>query len=240
MKQRILIIDDDARHRNLLANLFETNGFDTLEAANAIEMQKQRERFHCDLLLLDINMPGEDGVSICYRLRDGGDMTPIMFLTGRDHVNDRVLGLNFGADDYLVKPFESIELIARVRVILRRVAKESLKVQETNFVDVQFGDFKLNTSSHSLLRNERIIAISFDEFKLLQILTSTPGITKSRSQLAFQIKGIAQDNEQRYIDKLVSRLRIRLKDDSSQIEYIQTVRGVGYVFKNAFPNQILL
>ena len=238
MKQRILIIDDDHRHRNLLTNYFATQGFDTLMAADAIEMKKQLERFRCDLLVLDINLPGEDGISICQRLRTEGDTTPIVFLTGRDNVFDRILGLEYGADDYLAKPFEPLELVARVRAILRRVSNESLNVHDTKPVKVQFGPFMLDMPSRSLLCNGHIVSLSFDEFELLKILVSTPGKPKTRNQLANQIKGADQNIDQRYIDMLVSRLRKRLKDDLSQSQYIQTVRGIGYVFKNALPNQL--
>ena len=160
MRQRILIIDDDHRHRNLLASYFETQGFDTLLAADAIEMKKQRERSHCDLLVLDIEMPGEDGISICRRLRAEGDKTPILFLTGRANGLDRVLGLELGADDYLAKPFEPLELVARVRAILRRVEDDSIKVHDTLLMKIQFGAFVLDIASRSLLCDGHIVSLS--------------------------------------------------------------------------------
>ena len=237
MIQRILIIDDDHRHRNLLANYLATQGFDTLMAADAIEMKKQRERFRCDLMVLDINMPGEDGIAICQRLRAEGDTIPIVFLTARDHVFDRILGLEFGADDYLAKPFEPLELVAHVRAIFRRVSGESLNVHDTKLVKIQFGDFTLDILSRSLMCDGQIVTLSFDEFELLKVLAITPGKPISRNQLAIHIKGVDQHIDQRYIDMLVSRLRKRIKDDSSQPKYIQTVRGTGYVLTNAFPHQ---
>ena len=237
MKQRILIVDDDPRHRNLLVNLFENHDFDTLPAADAIEMQKQRQRFHCDLLVLDINMPGEDGYAICARLRNEGDMTPILFLTGRDQANDRIHGLNLGADDYLAKPFESLELIARVRAILRRVDRESLKAYQTTLVKAQFGDFILDSATRTLLCKGCPVMLSYDEFELLKILVSSASKPVSRNQLAVKIKGVDQKIDQRYLDQLVSRLRKRLNDDFSQAQYIQTVRGFGYVFKNAILDE---
>jgi len=237
MKQRILIIDDDHRHRNLLANYLETHGFDTLMAADAIEMKKQRERFRCDLLVLDIEMPGEDGISICRRLRTEGDKTPILFLTGKGNALDRVLGLELGADDYLAKPFEPLELVARVRAILRRVSDGSVKVHDTLLMKVQFGTFLLDIASRSLLCDGHIVSLTFDEFELLMILACRPGQPITRVKLANQLNKDDQHIEQRYIDVLVSRLRKQLKDDSSPHQYIQTVRGVGYVFKNAIVHQ---
>ncbi len=238
MKQRILVIDDDHRHRNLVANYLTSQGFDALMAADYIEMQKQLERFHCDLLVLDINMAGEDGLIICQKLRAEGDMTPIIFLTGRDHFTDRVLGLECGADDYLAKPFEPTELVARVKAILRRFSDQNLNVQETTLEKVQFGVFILDILSRSLLCKGDIVSLSYDEFEILKILASTPGKPKSRNQIAIQMKGVDQQIDQRYIDMTVSRLRKRLKVDSFQPDYIQTVRGVGYVFQNAFPEQL--
>ncbi|MEI7995652.1 MAG: response regulator [Methylococcaceae bacterium] len=169
MKQRILIIDDDRRHRVLLANYLETHGFDTLMAEDAIEMKKQLERFHFDLLVLDIEMPGEDGISICRRLRAEGDKTPILFLTGRSNTLDRVLGLELGADDYLAKPFEPLELVARVRAILRRVSDDSVKVHDTLLMKVEFGTFVLDIASRSLLCDGHIVSLTFDEFELLSV-----------------------------------------------------------------------
>ncbi len=237
MKQRILIIDDDHRHRNLLATYLEMQGFDTLLASDAIEMKKQRERFHCDLLVLDVNMPGEDGISICRRLRAEGDKTPIVILTARNEVVDRILGLEYGSDDYLAKPFDSRELVARIRSVLRRLPDEPLNASEVNPVKLQFGAFVLDVSSRSLLCNEQSVALSFDEFELLKILASSPGQPLSRHQLANQIRSRGQQIDQRNIDMLVSRLRKRLKVGSSEHQYIQSVRGIGYVFMNASLDQ---
>ena len=238
MNKRILIIDDDYRHCNLLANYFETHGFDTLMAANATEMKKQRERFRCDLLVLDINLPGEDGLSICQRLRAEGDRIPILFLTGRDHVFDRIIGLEQGADDYLAKPFEPLELVARVKAILRRTPVDSLKAQAIKAEKVQFGPYLLDMASDKLWCDGHVLPISLPEFNILRMLAMNPGEPKSRNQLANHIKGDDQQADERYIDLLVSRLRKRLNDDSVSPQYIHTVRNLGYVLKNATPIQL--
>lgn len=230
MKQRILIIDDDSRHRNLLANYFEMQGFDTLLAADAIEMKKQRERFHCDLLVLDVNMPGEDGFSICKRLRAAGDKVPIVIVTANNEIVDRILGLEYGSDDYLAKPFDPRELVARINAVLRRIPDNSLNTYGVNSGQLQFGPFVLDMSSRILLCNGQAVALSFDEFELLKILTLTPGKILSRHQLANQIRQGNQKIDQRNIDMLVSRVRKRLMDGSSSHQYIQSVRGIGYVF----------
>ncbi|MEY3758804.1 MAG: DNA-binding response regulator [Pseudomonadota bacterium] len=237
MRQRILIIDDDCRHRNLLASYFESQGFDTLLAADAIEMKKQRERYHCDLLVLDVNMPGEDGISICKRLRASGDKIPIVIVTARNEVVDKILGLEYGSDDYLAKPFDPRELVARIRAVLRRIPDNYLNAYQATPETFQFGAFVLDVSSRSLFCNEQLVALSFDEFELLKILVSTPGQPLSRHQIANQIRSGGQQLDQRNIDMLVSRLRKRLMDGSSQCQYIQSVRGVGYVFMNPALDQ---
>jgi two-component system phosphate regulon response regulator OmpR len=237
MKQRILIIDDDTRHRNLLANYIETQGFDTLLAANAIEMKKQRERFHCDLLILDINMPGEDGISICQRLRTIGDKTPIILLTSRNNIADKILGLEYGADDYITKPFDPTELLARVRSVLRRSLDKPMINYQEQPNQFQFGTFVLDISSRQLWCNNQRVSLSFDEFELLKILVNSPELPITRLQIALQIRSGNQENEQRNIDMLVSRLRKRLIDHSTTHQYIQTVRGIGYVFRNMSLDQ---
>lgn len=234
MGQRILIVDDDARLRNLVSCYLEKQGFEALVAADAIDMAKQRERFHCDLLVLDVNMPGEDGLSICQRLRAEGDRTPIIMLTARNETVDRIIGLEFGADDYLVKPFDPRELVARILAMLRRMPDVMLNAHEAKPLQLQFGPFLLDGQTRRLSCNGEPVALSSDEFALLMLLASTPGKPLSRNQLAIRIKGKGdQKSDQRNIDMLVSRLRKRLEDDPSQPCYIQTVRGIGYAFSSA-------
>ena len=238
MTTKILIIDDDQHYRNLMANYFETQGFDTLLATDAIEMKKQRERFHCDLLVLDVNIPGEDGLSICRRLRAEGDNTPIVIVTARNEVVDRILGLEYGSDEYIAKPFDPRELIARIRAVLRRTQDNSLIAYQATPVKLQFGSFVLDMSSRILLCNGEAVSLSFDEFELLKILASTPGKSISRNHIANQIRSGGQKIDQRNIDMLVSRLRKRLMGGSSEHQYIQSVRGIGYVFMNASLDQV--
>jgi two-component system phosphate regulon response regulator OmpR len=233
MKNRILIVDDDAVTRNFLSNQLEKHGFETLEAANSTEMQKQRERFQCHLLLLDVIMQGENGLSICQRLRTEGDKIPIIILSGRDETIDRVIGLEFGADDYITKPVAPRELIARVRAVLRRAPDQILNAYDTKPIKFKFGPFVLDGVSRSLLRDGQVIPLSSDELALLMIMTSMMGKPLSRNQLANLLKGSDHKFDQRNIDMLISRVRKRIEDDSSNPQYIQTVRGVGYIFINA-------
>jgi two-component system phosphate regulon response regulator OmpR len=230
MSHRILIVDDDNRHSHLLAKYFESEGFETVLAQGAIEMQKQRDYFQCDLMVLDVNMPGEDGLSICRRLRAEGDNIPIILLTARNETVDRILGLEYGSDDYLAKPFDPRELLARVRAVLRRIDKEIPATHKLGLLRVQFGPYVLDASSRSLLCKGKTVSLSADELALLMLLVSMPGKTLSRNQLAWQIKGVDQKIDQRNIDMLVSRLRKRLEEDPLQPRYIKTVRGIGYIF----------
>ena len=231
MIQRILIVDDDARLRNLVSCYLEKQGFESLVAADSIEMKKLRERFHCDLLVLDVNMTGESGLSICQRKRAEGDKTPIIILTACNETVDRIIGLEFGADDYLTKPFDPRELLARIRAVLRRTPDVISDANEAKNIQLKFGPFLLDGHTRQLSCNGQPVALSSDEFTLLMLLASTPGKPLSRNQLASQIKGKGdQTPDQRNIDMLISRLRKRLEDDPTQPRYISTVRCLGYAF----------
>ena len=235
MAQRILIVDDDARLRNLVSSYLEKQGFESLVAADSVEMKKLRERFDFHLLVLDVNMPGESGLSICQRLRAEGDTTPIIILTACNETVDRIIGLEFGADDYLTKPFDPRELLARIKAVLRRTPDVISDANEAKNIQLKFGPFLLDGQTRQLSCNGQPVALSSDEFTLLMLLASTPGKPLSRNQLASQIKGKGSDQapDQRNIDMLISRLRKRLEDDPTQPRYISTVRCLGYAFTNA-------
>ena len=230
--KRILIVDDDELLSNVLSDYLQDQGFKTLVASSATEMQKQRERFQCDLLVLDVVMQGEDGFAICQRLRADGDKIPIVMLSGRDQAVDKILGLEFGADDYVSKPVEPRELLARIKAVLRRTSEWSLKAYESKPILYTFGEFVLDGQSQSLTRNGQPVSLSSGEFALLMILTSNEGKPLTRNQLVNQIKGGDHNYDQRNMDMLVSRLRKFIDDDASKPPYIRTVRGVGYVFIN--------
>ncbi|MDP3007849.1 MAG: response regulator [Methylococcales bacterium] len=232
MVQRILIVDDDARLRNLVSSYLEKQGFETLVAADSVEMKKLRERFDCHLLVLDVNMPGESGLAICQRLRAEGDVTPIIILTACNETVDRIIGLEFGADDYLTKPFDPRELVARIKAVLRRTPDVISNANEAKNLHLKFGPFLLDGQTRRLSCNGQPVALSQDEFTLLMLLASTPGKPLSRNQLASQIKGKGSDQapDQRNIDMLISRLRKRLEDDPTHPRYISTVRCLGYAF----------
>ncbi len=230
--QRILIVDDDVRHRTLVSNYLAKHSYETLVAANALEMQKQRERFNFQLIVLDVTMPGEDGLSICKKMRDMGDKTPIILLTGRNETVDRLFGFEFGADDYLSKPFDPRELLARVQSVLRRFSNINITAYESINVQVEFGNYLLDGKSRTLLSNNQPINLSSTEFALLITLAGAPGRVFSRNQLATLVtsKGGDLQPNQRNIDNLVSRLRKKLEIKPCQPNYIITEIGRGYAF----------
>ena len=236
MIQRILIVDDDARHRALLNDYIESQGFKAIVAANAIEMQKQLERYYCHLILLDVNMPGENGLAICKRLRAEDNPIPIILLTARNEIVDRVIGLEFGADDYLPKPFDLRELLARINSVLRRAPNLNKQSHEAIELKLQFGPYLLNGRARSLLCDNEAVALSTEEFSLLITLASIPGKAFTRNQLAHQVINDGGDHkpDQRNIDMLVSRLRKRIEVNPAEPRYIHTIRGVGYAFTNEF------
>lgn len=231
---KILVVDDDASLRNLLERYLSENGFRTGSAAHAIDMQKLVQRETYQLYILDINLPHENGLQICQRLRASGDHTPIIMLTARGEDIDRIIGLELGADDYLAKPCNPRELLARVRSVLRRHTTPAAKAQEAEDFQSAFGDFILDCSTRTLLYNEVPIPINHKEFALLKTLIQNQGRPLSRSQLSARIYGKEREPDQRDIDMIISRLRKHLSIDNNANNYIETVRGIGYMFHD--PN----
>ena len=211
----ILIVDDDAPIRRMLRRTLAAEGYAVDEAADGSAALAALERSLPDLILLDVAMPGLDGLAVCRRVRGRGLATPVLLLTARDELADRVAGLDAGADDYVVKPFETDELLARVRALLRRgVTPGSL---------LGFGDLQLDVESRAVTRAGRAISLSSREADLLELLLRNPRRVVSREQALAQIwHGEAHDN---VVDRYVSNLRRKL--GSPQV--IETVRGVGFV-----------
>ena len=225
---KLLLVDDDPRLRNMLVRYLEGQGFAIHAVADGVQMDRHLEREHYDLLLLDVLMPGEDGFAICRRLRDAESTLPIIMLTARGDLPDRVKGLEVGADDYLPKPFEPRELVARIRAVLRRAA-ETATVAPTPG-SIAFGPFTLALDTRVLWRDGQRLALTDTEFSLLHALASHPWQPLSRDRLL----NMTHDQEEipgpRGIDVFVSRLRRIIEDDPAQPRYLQTVWGRGYVF----------
>jgi two-component system phosphate regulon response regulator OmpR len=224
---RIAIVDDDPELRGLLQRYLGENGFAVRAAGDGVALERLLAREPCDLIVLDIALPGEDGLSICRRLRAQHDQTPIVMLTARGEPVDRIVGLEMGADDYLAKPFEPRELLARIAAIRRRIS--GLPPARSGQA-VAFGRFSLDLDAMTLARDGAPIALSSREFALLQALATRPGRPLSRAQLIDLALGRDADVTDRAIDVLVARVRKAIEDDPAAPVWIRTVWGVGYVF----------
>lgn len=232
----IIVVDDDPDIRETLLTYFEANDFTVDEAADGAELRAKVSEKSYDLAILDLKMPGEDGLSLCRFLRETTDMGVVM-LTGSGDSIDRVIGLEVGADDYIPKPFELREVLARVRSVLRRMAPSGKAVVEEqprategkdNF---SFGPYSVNPNSRYLENSEgETIALSPMEFDLIKAFAERPERVLSRDALLELAHGRDWDPFDRSIDVRVTRLRKKIEQDPSYPKYIKTVRGVGYIY----------
>jgi two-component system OmpR family response regulator len=235
-KDHILIVDDDREIRELLATYLEKNGMRASVAANGRQMRALLEQGGVDLIVLDLMLPGEDGLTLCRELRAGKwRAIPILMLTARSEETDRIVGLEMGADDYLAKPFAVRELFARIRSVLRRarMLPPNMQVSEPGRF-ITFGDWKLDTTERHLLDAQgTMVALSGAEYRLLRVFLDHPQRVLTRDQLLNLTQGRDADPFDRSIDLLVSRLRQRLLDDAREPRYVKTLRSEGYVFSAA-------
>lgn len=227
---KILVVDDDMRLRALLERYLVEQGYLVRGAANFEQMNRLMEREHFHLLVLDLMLPGEDGLSICRKLRQQSNEIPIIMLTAKGDEVDRIIGLEMGADDYLPKPFNPRELLARARAVLRRKTKElpGAPTQEETFV--KFGPFSLNLATREMRRDNAVMPLTSGEFAVLKVLVTHAREPLSRDKLMNLARGRDYSAMERSIDVQVSRLRRMLEDDPTSPRYIQTVWGLGYVF----------
>lgn len=225
---KILIVDDDREIRGLLADYLELNGYATVTAAEGKAMWSALENNKIDLLVLDLNLPGEDGLSLCRNLRAKSAM-PVIMLTARSEALDRIIGLEMGADDYLAKPFEPRELLARIRSVLRRSQQQSTAGGAAP-LKLRFADWILDlTARHLLDPQGMVIALSGAEFRMLRIFLEHPNQILNRDQLLNLTQGRDADPFDRSIDIQISRLRQKLREDARSPQLIKTVRNGGYV-----------
>jgi two-component system phosphate regulon response regulator OmpR len=230
-RQKILVVDDDLRLRDLLKRYLSEQGFavDTVPDAQAMDRNLARTRY--DLLVLDLMLPGEDGLAICRRLRAGGNALAVIMLTAKGDDVDRIVGLEMGADDYLAKPFNPRELVARIHAVLRRqVPPEAPGAPTADDKMAVFGPFALNLGTRSLTRDGEPVPLTTGEFALLKALAMHPREPMSRDKLMELARGREHESYDRSIDVQVSRLRKLLGEDPQSPRYIQTVWGFGYVF----------
>ncbi len=227
--EHILIVDDDAEIRGLLADYLSKYGYRTTGAANGKEMAAALERGQVDLIVLDLMLPGEDGLTLCRNLRARSGI-PIIMLTARGEDTDRIVGLEMGADDYLAKPFNPRELLARIRVVLRRAKALPGPAEIEGWREIRFAGWRLDTAARHLISPEGLVVVlSGAEYRLLSVFLSHPNRVLSRDQLMDLCQGREAAVFDRSMDVQVSRLRRRLRDDAKEPGIIKTVRGDGYV-----------
>ena len=227
-KPKILIVDDDEALCELLCQYLEKQGFVVDYAENGIAMDRYLEQATPELIILDLMMPGEDGLSIAKRLTNEKDI-PIIMLSASGEDVDRILGLEMGADDYLAKPFNTRELLARIRSVLRRHHPEKNKEnkEETNYT---FGTNTLDIVSQTLKQNGKKVLLTQSEYSLLKLFLENPNRVLSRDTLLENLKGYACSPFDRSVDVRVTRLRHKIETDTTDPKYIQTVWGQGYKF----------
>lgn len=218
----ILVVDDDNRLRKLLQKFLTDSGYRVFTAADTAQADEMRGWYQFDLMVVDVMMPRETGLEFTARLRKAGENVPVLMLTAMGETDDRINGLEAGADDYLSKPFEPRELLLRINSILRRVMS---KPPEKQKAEVKFGAFRYNLDDHALYRGSERVRLPLSEDALLSLLAQKAGQDISREELA---QKTGNETNLRTIDVQITRLRRRIEPDASQPRYIQTVRGKGY------------
>ena len=228
----ILIVDDDLEIRRLLVDYLVRNGFEAIAVRDGREMWQALERHAVDLIVLDLMLPGSDGLTLCRDLRakPGKPNLPVLMLTARGEDTDRIIGIEMGADDYLVKPFNPRELLARIKSILRRTRALPPNLAPEAARYLVFAGWTLDTAERLLTAPDNVATpLSGGEYRLLRILLDHPNRVLTRDQLTEMIHGREAEPFDRAIDVQVSRLRQRLRDDSREPALLKTVRGEGYV-----------
>lgn len=227
---KILVVDDEAELRGLLRRYLSDQGCQVRAEPGAATVPALLARERFDVLVLDLMMPGEDGLSLCRRLRHEGENIPILMLTARGDPVDRVVGLEMGADDYLVKPFHPRELLARIQALVRRQQVLGAHIGPTQDTVLHFGPYTLYLEGHRLERNGEVVPLTSGEFRLLRTLALHPRRPLGRDRLIELAYGRDHVVTDRAIDSQIMRLRKLIETEPSAPRFIQTVWGLGYVF----------
>lgn len=229
-RHKILVVDDDARLRALLERYLVEQGFQVRSVADGKQMDRLLERENYALMVLDLMLPDEDGLTICRRLRDQGNPLPIVILTAKGDEVDRIIGLEQGADDYLAKPFNPRELLARINAVLRRQKRELPGAPSEDETIIEFGDYWFNLATREMRKQDQPMPLTSGEYAVLKALVMHPREPLSRDKLMHLARGRDYSALERSIDVQVSRLRRMIEEDATKPRYIQTVWGLGYVF----------
>src|SRR5574340_1794616 len=226
----ILVVDDDVRLRDLLTRYLTEQGFQVAALPDASLLDRKLQRDPPRLLVLDLMLPGEDGLSVCRRLRAAGESVPIIMLTAKGDDVDRIVGLEMGADDYLPKPFNPRELVARIHAVLRRQAEHAIPGTPGDARRIAFGPHTLDLAARTLERNGAVESLTTGEFSLINVFVRHPRQPLAREKLMLLARGRDHEVFDRAIDVQVSRLRKLVEPDPAAPRYIQTVWGFGYVY----------
>ena len=227
MERRILLVDDEAGLRRTLSDRLRKEGYGVDTAANGLIASEMARKSDYDLIILDLNLPAKNGLEVCQDLRREGKNVAVLMLTARDAVADKITGLKLGADDYMTKPFESAELMARIEALLRRT-----KAADAGPEEYGFGDVRVRPRAGQVLRGGRPVRLSAQEFKLLCHFVRHPDVVFSRDELLDAVWGYQATPETRTVDVHVSWLRQKLEPDPHSPIFIVTVYGLGYRFED--------
>ncbi len=222
----LLIVDDDERIRGLLQKFLMRSGFLVSTARDAAHARRVLSGLEFDLIVLDVMMPGEDGMALCRDLRKT-IATPIMLLTAKGETDDRITGLEAGADDYLAKPFEPKELLLRINAILRRVPNAEPAVVRPKVLNM--GPVRYDIERGEMWQGDQLVRLTATESQLMRIFSNVPGEAVTRAQLVEELSRSGGQTQERAVDVQITRLRRKIEVDPKQPRYLQTVRGAGYM-----------
>ena len=228
-KQKILIVDDDENIAELISLYLAKECFDTMIVHDGEEALRAFDLYHPNLILLDLMLPGIDGYQVCREIRSRSQ-TPIIMLSAKGEVFDKVLGLELGADDYITKPFSPTELLARVDSLYRRVEMHTVKPEPERSDDITLGEFTLNLRRRTLLKNGVNIELTQVEFQMIEYFFTNPDVALDRTDILNKVWGTNYFGEEKIVDVNIRRLRMKIEDEPSSPRYLQTVWGLGYVF----------
>ncbi len=231
MNRKILIVEDDPDIAQLITMHVTEAGYEALHINSGEQGLQEFEKSAPDLLVLDLMLPGIDGLEVCKRVRKKNERIPVLMLTAKSTELDRVLGLELGADDYLTKPFSVVELMARIKALFRRVDALGEPPVSTKSPEIlKFHNLTIDAGRHKVETAEGVIELTAREFDLLLYLASSPGHVFSRTQLLDAVWGYDHDGYEHTVNTHINRLRIKIEADPAKPEYVQTVWGVGYKF----------
>ncbi|MCW8964267.1 MAG: response regulator [Gammaproteobacteria bacterium] len=228
--QRILVVDDELKLRELVRTYLSKEGYVVDAVEDGTAMDRYLAEHDVDLVILDLMLPGEDGLSIGRRLHQGAKRLPFIILSARGEELDKIVGLEMGADDYLSKPFNPRELLARVRSVLRRCATENQTPQSDAGHQMTFGPYHLDVNKHQLTKGNQVVPLTKSQFTLLRTFLENPNCVMNRDTLLQKTKGYDRSPLDRSVDICVGRLRQKIEEDPSNPVYLRTIWGSGYIF----------